>query len=201
MSKKELFAFLTRKVLEFNWPPAKAVYVTSGQSVSSIGSNSPMDNCNHEEADTRIVVHILHALKHGATTIVVRTVDTDIIVILAGIFHELVVTQPSTDIWVAFGMGKKYRFYHINTICSSLGGPKSRALPVFHAYSGSDTTSAFNGKGKKSAWQAWQAYDEVTETFVYLAEHPFQQLNLDSGPFQRLERLTVILYDKTSPLS
>ena len=72
---------------------------------------------------------------------------------------------------------------------------------MFHAYSGCDTTSALNGKGTKSAWQAWQVYEDVTETFVYLARHPFQLLNLDDDHFQKIERLTVILYDKTSPLN
>ena len=96
--------------------------------------------------------------------------------------------------------GKNYRLYHINRICESLGEPRSRALPVFHAFSGCDTTSAFNGKGKKSLWQAWQAYDDATETFAYLAKHPFMLLDADSDNFQKLERLTVILYDKWSPL-
>ena len=41
-----------------------------------------MLDCNHGEADTRIVVHILHALQQDMMT--VRTVDTDVVVILAG---------------------------------------------------------------------------------------------------------------------
>lgn len=114
-----------------------------------------MQSFNHEEADTRVVVHVLHYLKHGEKTILVRAVDTDVVVILAGTFHNLISTQPLADIWVAFGMGKNYRFYHINAIYSSLGQQKSPALPMFHAFSGCDTTSAFNGKGKKSVWQAW----------------------------------------------
>ena len=201
VNKKELFAFLTSKVAQFTWPPAKAVYVTSGQAVVCIGDSIPMQNCNHEEADTRIVVHVLHALKQGEQTICVRIVDTDVVVILAGTFHDLVATQPLADIWVAFGMGKNCRFYHINAICESLREPQSRALPVFHAFSGCDTTSAFNGKGKKSVWQAWQAFEDVTETFVYLAGHPFQLLDAEDGNFLKIERMTVILYDKTSPLS
>ena len=201
LNKEELFTFLTKKIEEFSWPPDKAVYVTSGQAVSSLGSSSTMDSCNHEEADTRMVVHVQHALQQGARSVIVRTVDTDVIVILAGVFHDLLVIQPLADIWVAFGMGKKYRFYHINHICKSLGEPRSQALPMFHAYSGCDTTSAFNGKGKKSAWRAWQAYDDVTETFVHLAKSPFQLLDVDSQQFQKLERLTVILYDKSSPES
>ena len=97
-------------------------------------------------------------------------------------------------------MGKNYRFYHINAICERLGVPQSRALPVFHAFSGCDTTSAFNGKGKKSVWQAWQAFEDVTETFVYLAGHPFQLLDAEDGNFLKIERMTVVIL-KTSPLS
>ena len=46
-----------------------------------------------------------------------------------------------------------------------------------------------------------RAYGDVTETFVYLAGHPFQLLDADDHHFLKLERLTVILYDKTSHLS
>ncbi len=45
---------------------------------------------------------------------------------------------------------------------------------------GCDTTSAFRGRGKKSAWQAWQAYEEVTQTFTFLAAHPFELLHAES---------------------
>ena len=187
-NKMELFAFLTLKVTQFVFPLNKAVHITSGDSVESTGPN--MLDCNHEEADTRIVVHILHALEQGMKTVKVRTVDTDVVVILAGAFHELLVTQPLADIWIAFGRSKNYRFYSINAIYASLGEHKSIALPVFHAFTGSDTTSAFRGKGKKSAWQAWQAYEEVTETFEYLSSHPFEQLQKDSDHFRRIERLS-----------
>ena len=49
-------------------------------------------------------------------------------------------------------------------------------MPVFHAMTGCDTVSAFKGKGKISAWQAWQAYEDITDTLVYLANHPFEHL-------------------------
>ena len=198
-NKDELFAFLTSRVAQFTFPPNKAVYVTSGDSVESTGPN--MVDCNHEEADTRIVVHILHALELGMKTIKVRTVDTDVVVILAGIFHELVETQPLADIWIAFGKSKNYRFYNIADICAHIGEHKSRALPFFHAFTGSDTTSAFRGKGKKSAWQAWQAYEGVTETFEFLSYHPFEILEKDSDHFRKIERFSVVLYDRTSPLT
>ena len=72
----------------------------------SIGASTPMKNCNYEETDTRVVVHIVHALEQGAKTIQVRTIDTDVVVILAGTFHDLIATHPLADIWVAFDMGE-----------------------------------------------------------------------------------------------
>ena len=201
-NKKELFAYLTSKVSEFSFPPNKVVYIMLGHSVVSVGpSNNAMPNCNHEEADTRIVVHVRHALEHGLKKIEVRTIDTDVVVILVGIFFELTTMESPVDIWIAFGMGKNFRLYSVNAIWATLGEPRSRALPVFHALTGCDTTSSFRGKGKKSAWQAWQAYEEITETFQYLATHPFVHLNTDCGHFQKIERMIVILYDKTSLLS
>ena len=63
-NKKELFDLLTSKV-EFIWPSDKDVYVTSGQAVSSFGCSSPMNSCNHEEADSGVAVYVLHALQQG----------------------------------------------------------------------------------------------------------------------------------------
>ena len=104
-------------------------------------------------------------------------------------------------IWVAFGTGKYFKFYDITSILITVGEPKSCALPVFHALTGCDTTSVFKGKGKISAWEAWKAYEEVTNTLLYLANYPFEHLKVDSAHFQRIQRLIVILYDKSSPLS
>ena len=201
INKMELFHFLTSKIEKHSWCQDKDIYATSGPNVVSVGFSNPMETCNHEEADTRLIVHIFHALEQGQKSFLVRTVDTDVTVILIGTFHKMLAFQSLVDIWVAFGTGKSYRFYHINTIFESLGELRSKALPVFHAYSGCDTTSAFNGKAKKSAWQAWQSYEEVTETLEFLADHPFEQLELGDELFKKLERLTVILYDKTSALN
>ncbi len=104
--------------------------------------------CDHEEADTRMCIHVKHALQAGARKILVRTVDTDVIVILVGIFFDLHNTYPDMHIWVGFGTGKHFMYYYVNDIlCQKLGKERSRALPFFHAVTGSDTTSQFFGKG------------------------------------------------------
>ena len=45
MNKNGLFAVMTSKDAEFSWPPAKAVYVTSGQVVVYIADCNPTGNC------------------------------------------------------------------------------------------------------------------------------------------------------------
>ena len=162
-----------------------------------------MPDCNHEEADTRIVIHLCDALRSSnISSALVRTVDTDVVVILVVKFYDLKATKPNLNISVAFGMGRNFRYIEVNKVCESLGESKSRALPVFHALSGCDTTSTFNGKGKRSAWQAWQHCDErVTATLDFLSRHPFYRLEVNDPHFASLERLVIVMYDKSSPLS
>ena len=173
-----------------------------GASVISIGVDRSIPECNHEEADTRIVVHVFHAIQADqAKSVEVRTVDTDVIVILVGKFHYLKAIQHRLDLWVGFGTGRNFSFININIniIYAGLGEARSRSLPMFHALTGCDTTSTFYGKSKKSAWRAWELYPGVTSTFEFLAKNPFHQLTVDSDHFKRIERFTVTLFDKLSP--
>ncbi|KAK1891628.1 Protein U3 [Dissostichus eleginoides] len=144
MNKQELFTFLSSKIASTAWPVGKQVFITSGVRVVGTDTSHFMLPCNHEEADTRIMIHLLDALEHGSYTCLVCTVDTDVVVILIGKFHALLT--------------------------------KSTALPVFHCCTGCDTTSAFCGKGKKSAWDAWNSYPEVTQAFNYMAANPHTPL-------------------------
>ena len=38
-------------------------------------------------------------------------------------------------------------------------------LPLFDAFTGRDTVSAFASRGKKTAWKTWKAFPEVTDAF------------------------------------
>jgi len=157
-----------------------------------------MPDCDHEEADTRLFVHLKDALDKGDRRVLIRTVDTDVIVIAVGVFFELQRMYPNIDIWVSFGMGKHFENYHINLICHSLGEERCRGLPFYHSFTGCDTTSQLVGKGKRSSWGAWSSHSAVTKAFQYAAEHPFKILNIESPEFELLERFTCVLYDKTT---
>ncbi len=158
-------------------------------------TNHSMQLCDHEEGDTRILLHLQDALATGSTTCLVRTVDTDVVVIIIGKFHSLLIKHPAADIWIAFGTGKNFSYMHINAICQALAKEKFMSLPIFHCFTGCDTTSV-----KKSAWETWNAYLEVTEIFMYMSTHPHMSLTKESQHFQNLERFTVVLYDRASSL-
>ena len=89
-----------------------------------------MPNCTHEEADTRIIVQVLDAAKNGCKKIVVQTVDTDVLVILVGQFHQIKERHPIIELWLAFSVGKDYTMYSINEICNKFERDVCQALPV-----------------------------------------------------------------------
>ncbi len=105
--------------------------------------------CSTMRLDSRMCIHVKDALQKGARIILIRTVDTDVVVIFTSVFFNLQDTYPDIQVWVGFGNGKYFRYYFINDICQMLGREKSRALPFFHAFTGCDTTSHVFRKGEK----------------------------------------------------
>ena len=70
--------------------------------------------CGHEEADTRLLLHVADAANQGFTKVVVRTVDTDVVVISVAAFHQI----QLSELWVAFGTGKHFRYLPVHDISS-----------------------------------------------------------------------------------
>ena len=139
------------------------MFVTAGPSVKSNHADISMEESNHEETDSRICQHVHNTLKEVATTVLVRTVDSDVVVILVGIFRDLVQHYRSMQFWIGFDTGKHFRYYQVNSICQELGEVKVRALAFFHAFSGYVATYQFSGKAKKTAWKTWKSYPTATE--------------------------------------
>ena len=67
---------------------------------------------------------------------------------------------------------------------------------MFHAFTGCDTVSSFGGRGKKTAWDTWKAFDNVTRAFCALATTPSADA-IDDW-MEPLERFVVLMYDRTS---
>ncbi len=85
--KQELFEFLSTKIAEFDYTGSKEVFVTQGQRFLTNRIALEMPSCDHEEANTRLIVHIVDALNKEQSTFLVRTVDTDVVTLVGKCFH------------------------------------------------------------------------------------------------------------------
>ena len=163
-NKKELFSFLSHEVI--NMHTEKQVISTLFENVicRQERNTDGLAPCSHEEADTCIMLHVADAAKDPEyTSVTIRTVDSDVVVLAVYVFEQL--RTSLTRLWVAFGTGKNYRVISAHGI---LGAKKCLALPIFHAFTGCDTVSSFSGRGKKTAWETWNVFPEVTDAFILL---------------------------------
>ena len=78
-----------------------------------------------------------------------------------------------------------------------MGKVTSQSLPFFHALTGSDTTSAFRGKGKKTAWQAWSGFELITPIFQHYSQNPFESIDVAGSNFKMLQKFVIRMYSKT----
>ena len=60
---------------------------------------SQLSPCTHEDANTRLLLHAVDAAASGYQRLMVRTVDTDVIVLFIALFAQL----SLTEMWVLFG--------------------------------------------------------------------------------------------------
>ena len=127
-----------------------------------------------------MMLHTADAVQQGLKIIVLRTVDTDVVVLAV----EAVPKLHNTQLWLAFGIGQHLRHIPAHEIAALLGPRKSMA------FTGCDTVSSFASRGKKTAWETWMAYEEATETFLALTNAPQE---LDDDSFAVLKRYTILL--------
>src|SRR5688572_8273142 len=106
-----------------------------------------MEQCNHEEADTRVLIHVLHALQTWSLGMV-HAGDTDVIILLSN-FHHIKALNPAAETWISFKAGKTTRMISLNTIASNHGATAYKAITLLHGFTGSDIRSSFKFKGKR----------------------------------------------------
>ena len=168
---------------------ATTCITNNGQSTSSF-----ISPCNHEEADTRVFLHVNDMSLQGHTKITVRTVDTDVLVIAVSVFARL--KDQLEELWIDFGTGKHRQFIPIHSIFINLGESKALGLPFFHAFTGCDQVSYFSKVSKGSAWKMWDLFDDITPVFQRLSCKPSLSEVKESLPI--IERFTVLMYNRTS---
>ena len=84
----------------------------------------------------------------GRTNLIVRTVDSDIIVILLGFRGKFLEIDPDTSIEVDYGVTNR-RLININDFHRMLGDSISNTAIFIHTLSGCNSTASFYKKHKK----------------------------------------------------
>jgi len=140
---------------------------------------------NHEEADTRMLLHAQHASLAGYDKVFIKSSDTDVEVVAC--YHQPNITA---EIIIISGTKSRSRTISIRKICEKLGTEVCHTLPSIHALTGCDTVSTFVGKGKKKAFDMITLNPEVRSRVRVLGEEiPSRDEHLT-----RVEKVVCALY-------
>lgn len=120
---------------------------------------------NHEEAGSRMMLHLRHAVMHGHKKAFLWTIVSDVIVLSVHFFTTFR-NLWLTELWVRFGSGNTYAGIPVHEVSLQLVTDRCKVLPFFYTFAGCDVTSIMLHIGKKSEWNAWMNFPEVTETIL-----------------------------------
>ena len=158
-NKQDLANFLSVELSKIHVEQGQELVIGGGfaardQVFSSLRGDVPTLAANHEEADTRMILHAQEASLQGYQKTVVICRDTDVLVLLLNFRTEL-----SPELWMQAGTYRDPRYIAIHDI--TIPPDLLDSLLAFHAVSGSDSTSKFAGIGKKSAWKVFKEHPEL----------------------------------------
>ena len=92
LNKKEFFSFLSKARGDSFKENNKELVVTDRVQVLCVQQQQDthlIGPCSIEEADSHMMLHVAHATQHGHHQILVRTVDTDVVVLAVMVAETL----------------------------------------------------------------------------------------------------------------
>jgi len=150
-NKRDLAAFLSEELVRAA-PSGRTVVVAGSSAMEVKASNSEIDvsmlRSDHEEADTRVILHCIHS---AADHIVVLARDTDIAILLLAHFIKI----PCETLWLKAGTSSKPKYIPIHEIWETFEQSVLDTILAFHAITGCDTVSYLKGHSKKTSWDVF----------------------------------------------
>ena len=146
------FLFITWKEASFKTIQREiTLYITHGGECHCLHVNSGLMNvrpvedlfCDHEESDTRMFLHALHA-SQTCNHVIIKSPDTDVAILGVCLSEHFTV-----NLYFLTGVGNNTRILDLKKVASHLGQSICSSLIGLHIFTGYDSTSAFYGKGKK----------------------------------------------------
>ena len=128
-NKTEHFSLLAQQAVTLPIEEGKELYSTCGYRVLTSANRPDLKSlkpCNLEEADTRLLIHVLDACSSGYRRILIKTNDADVVVLAVSVAENL----PADEIWISYGTGKRLRHLAAHESAKKIGQQKAKALPL-----------------------------------------------------------------------
>ena len=145
--------FFQEKAQEKNHTIVLSGYVTDGGGMQDCvmlkaGIITPVGNLKYsvEEADTRLIQHLIEAAKYKSEKVIVMSNDTDVVVYCLT-YEKRCRFYGCKELWVQFGAGEKTRNIPIHILADKLGDHLSSSIILkTHVLTGCDVTSKIGTK-------------------------------------------------------
>ncbi|KAG1693201.1 hypothetical protein GQR58_007155 [Nymphon striatum] len=191
-NKADLAAFLSEAMVEMaeeKLNPTHELVVAGGfedllKVWISTDRSTDHFSSNHEEADTRLILHAADASQQGYEQCVLQCRDTDVLVLAVAHRDSL----PS-ETWFSMGLKAKRPFIPIHSI--SLPDEQIQTLIAFHSLTGS--VSQFADIGKKTAWKVFMQEGACLRKLG--------SAKIDDRIIKDVERFVCKLYLKDTPMT
>lgn len=171
-TKRELTDFFSRQILELAKTENARYIVSWENNICSTDDtiNVTTLNNNHEEADTKIILHATFVSQRlPECNINIFSPDTDVFILAPSNYEKL-----SDKTIFETGKGDSKRQICLKPIFEKLGKEKAAALCGLHSISGADITGSFFKKGKLAHFKAFCGADtEILEGLASLGEGEF----------------------------
>ena len=194
-NKVSLSAFLTEAWVEMakHLLPADKELVIGGGTTDGLLALSiknghchevPALDSDHEEADTRMLLHAQNASQDAQR--IIQSPDTDVLLLCVTHYDEI----GSDELWFRTGVKDRLRYIPAHKIVISLGPLICKALPAFHSLTGCDSTSALSRMGKKKAWKSIIKNKVHQESLAGVGQSP----DVDEETVKKAEAFMCSLY-------
>ena len=185
--QKDKFAKkLQNRVINFVYEE-RCISISSNDGVSIQVEDNLKLYSSQEEADTRIILHLLDISSSTSQdhNIIVRSPDTDVFVLLVKFSQQI-----SQNVLFDTGTGNRRHLVTVKKVAQDIGSDMCDSLPSLHSYTGCDTVSAFVRKGKLLPLRLLKKYPQFLETFKSLGKTS----SLDEKTIHDLEHFTCLMY-------
>ena len=140
---------------------------------------------SQEEADTRLMSHAAHAARSRFVAIIIVSEDTDILVVCLAFKSHV-----QSSMFIKCGSQTTVKYLDVSRIVERIGASTCKSLPGFHTFTGCDTVSVFQKRGKVLVFRIMAQNQGFQEVFQGLG----REWQLSNEFYSDFQRFTCAMY-------